>query len=138
MNKIILIGRLTRDVELRTMPNGKPVASCSIATSEKYKDQAGQLQEVTQFTNLVVFIGADAFAKYLHKGSQVAVYGKLKTSDYTNKDGVKLYKTEVIVNEFKFLDPAPKTQNDYSQPATEQDYSQPEPEDEIRVENIPF
>jgi single-strand DNA-binding protein len=121
------------------MPNGKPVASASIATSEKYKDQAGQLQEVAQFTNLVVFIGADAFAKYLHKGSQVAVYGKLKTSDYTNKDGVKTYKTEVIVNEFKFLDPVNKqTGGNGEQSASIDANDEDSATDEIRVENIPF
>lgn len=132
MNKVLLIGRLTRDVELRAMPNGKNVASCSIATSEKYKDKdSGELKEITEFTNLVVFMGADAFAQYLHKGSQVAVWGKLRTSDYLNKDQVKVYKTEVIVGEFKFLDPANKQTGGNNEPESVE-------EDEIRVENIPF
>jgi single-strand DNA-binding protein len=137
MNKVILIGRLTKDVELRTMPNGNNVASSSIATSERYKDQSGQMQEVTQFTNLVVFIGADNFAKYLHKGSQVAIYGKLKTSDYINKDGVKTYKTDVIVSEFKFLD---KVENSINKEERTDNYKKEDTfdEEELSLDSIPF
>lgn len=143
MNKVILIGRLTRDVDLRSMPNGKPVASASIATSEKFKDQTGAIKEVVQFTNLVIFQGAETFAKYLHKGSQVAIHGKLRTSDYLDKDNRKVYKTEVIVDEFKFLD-AVNNGGNGGQPQAQRSEGQAisgevEPaEEEIRIEDIPF
>jgi len=144
MNKVILIGNLTKDPEMRTTTNGKQVASCSIATNKSYKDQSGQKQTIAQFHNLVVWgKPAEVFAQYLKKGSKVAIVGELQTRNYDDKSGVKRYVTEVVVNEFEFLTPNTgnnqSSSQEYSQPEPVNDFSQPEPnEDEIRVENIPF
>ena len=104
-NKVLLLGRLTKDVEVRTTPNGKNVASCSIATSKTWKDENGNKQEKVEFTNLVIWKGAEVFAQYLSKGSKVFIEGELATRDWVDKNtGQKRYSTEVIVNDFKFLD----------------------------------
>ena len=138
MNKVILMGNLCRDPELKAIPSGKNVCTCSLATNESYTDAAGVKQQVAEFHNLVIWMGAENFAKYLSKGSKVLIVGKLKTSDWTGEDGVKKYKTDIVVNEFTFLDSKPRSEGE--QPATQDDHSQPEPagEEQIKVEDIPF
>lgn len=132
LNEVKLIGRLTKDVELRTTPAGKNVASVSLATSEKWKDQNGEWKEKTEFHNLVVWANADNFAKYLHKGSKVYVSGKLQTRSWVGQDGAKKYQTEIVVGQTIFLDDVKKK----TEPEPEQ---YPEgSEDEIKLENIPF
>ena len=105
-NKVYLLGRLSKDVELRTISSGKSVASCSIATSKTWYDEAKNKQEKTEFTNLVIWgKGAEIFAQYLSKGSKVFIEGELATRSWEDKNtGQKRYATEVIVNDFKFLD----------------------------------
>lgn len=105
-NKVYLLGRLSKDVELRNTPSGKSVASCSIATSKTWYDEAKNKQEKTEFTNLVIWgKGAEIFAQYLSKGSKVFIEGELATRSWLDKNtGQKRYATEVIVNDFKFLD----------------------------------
>jgi len=129
-NQVILLGRLTRPVELRTTQNGKQVASASLATSKRFKDSNGQMVEQSEFHNLVIWQGADNFSKYLTKGSKVQVIGELKTTDWTGQDGVKRYKTEIVVNQFLFLD-SKSTEN--TKPIEEDTQ-----EEEIKVEDIPF
>jgi len=139
MNKVILIGNLTKDVEMRQTSGGKNVATCSLATNKKYKDQAGQMQQVVQFHNLVIWgAPADTFAKYLRKGSKVGIIGELNTRDYTGKDGVKRYQTDVVVSDFEFLTPQNNDQG--VQPEYAGNYSQPQQnaDEEISIENIPF
>lgn len=104
-NKVYLLGRLSKDVELRNTTSGKSVASCSIATSKTWKDEAGNKQEKVEFTNLVIWQGAEVFAQYLSKGSKVFIEGELSTRSWEDKNtGQKRYATEVIVSNFKFLD----------------------------------
>lgn len=104
-NKVYLLGRLSKDVELRNTTSGKSVASCSIATSKTWKDEAGNKQEKVEFTNLVIWQGAEVFAQYLSKGSKVFIEGELSTRSWEDKNtGQKRYATEVIVSDFKFLD----------------------------------
>lgn len=104
-NKVYLLGRLSKDVELRNTTSGKSVASCSIATSKTWKDEAGNKQEKVEFTNLVIWQGAEVFAQYLSKGSKVFIEGELSTRSWEDKKtGQKRYATEVIVSDFKFLD----------------------------------
>ena len=110
LNKVMLIGRLTRDVELKTIPSGKAVANASLATNKKFKNQSGEKVEEVEFHNLVIWQGAENFAKYLEKGSKVYVEGELKTRNW-EKDGVKRYATEVVVNNFTFLDEKKATNN---------------------------
>ena len=104
VNKVILVGRLGKDPEVREIPGGARVATFSIATSEKYKDKStGEVKETTDWHNIVAWRGlAEISAKYLHKGDLIYVDGKLKTKSW-DKDGVKHYRTEVIADNMTML-----------------------------------
>lgn len=100
INKVILIGNLGADPDVRYMPSGDAVANCRIATSEAWKDkQSGELQERTEWHN-VVFFGrtAETVKQYLRKGSKVYVEGKLRTRKWQTQDGQDRYTTEVVVD----------------------------------------
>jgi len=100
INKVILIGNLGAEPEVRYMPSGDPVANVNIATSESWKDKnTGETQERTEW-HRVVFIGkiADIVKQYLHKGSKVYVEGQLRTRKWQDKEGVDRYTTEVVVS----------------------------------------
>ena len=102
MNKVILIGRLSRDPELRTTPNNISVATFSIAVSRPFTPQGGQQE--TDFINCVIWRRqAENLAKYCHKGSQIAVEGRIQTRNYTAQDGSKRYVTEVMCDNITFL-----------------------------------
>ena len=102
MNKVILLGRLGKDPELKYTANGKAYCNLNLATSESWKDKDGNKQESTEWHRLTSWgRQAEVMAEYLKKGSQILVTGKLKTRDY-EKDGQKHYMTEVIVSEFEF------------------------------------
>ena len=104
VNKVMLIGHLGRDPEVRYTPGGDAVADISIATSESYKNREGNIVEKTEWHNLVVWRNTAEFAKqYLKKGSMVYVSGKLRTKSWEGQDGVKKYKTEVNVDELVAL-----------------------------------
>ena len=100
------IGNLGSDVEIRYTSQGTAVANVSMACNEKWKDKSGEQQERTEWVPLV-FWGrkAEVAGEYLSKGSKIFVQGKLQTRNWEADDGSKRYKTEVVVNEFKFLDP---------------------------------
>lgn len=103
VNKVILIGYLGRDPELRHTTSGQDVCNFSIATTEKWKDKQGVKQEKTEWHNIVVWgRTAENCAEYLNKGSLVYLEGKLQTSNY-EKDGAMHYKTEVVVERVQFL-----------------------------------
>ncbi|MFM8744905.1 MAG: single-stranded DNA-binding protein [Cytophagales bacterium] len=97
VNKVILVGRLGKDPELRNLENGATVANFTMATSETYKDKTtGDRKEITEWHNIVLWRGlADVAAKYLHKGDQVYIEGKLRTRSL-EKDGVTRYSTEIV------------------------------------------
>jgi single-strand DNA-binding protein len=100
VNKVILIGNLGADPEVRYMPSGDAVANVRIATSEAWKDkQSGEMQERTEWHN-VVFFGriAEVVKQYLHKGSKIYVEGKLRTRKWQGQDGQDRYTTEVVVD----------------------------------------
>lgn len=104
VNKVILVGNLGRDPEVRGLPNGESVANITIATSNKYKNRAGEMVEETEWHNAVLFGRlAEIAGQYLKKGSSIYVEGRLKTEKYTGKDGVEKYATKVIVGELKML-----------------------------------
>jgi len=106
VNKVILIGNLGKDPELRYAPNGSAVASFSLATSEQWKDQEGNPQERTSWHNVVVWSKlAEIAAEYLKKGAKVYLEGRLQYRDYETKDGNKRYVTEVVANELVMLSP---------------------------------
>jgi len=100
VNKVILIGNLGADPDVRYMPSGDAVANCRIATSEAWKDkQSGELHERTEWHN-VVFFGrtAETVKQYLRKGSKIYVEGKLRTRKWQTQDGQDRYTTEVVVD----------------------------------------
>lgn len=103
MNKVILIGRLARDPELRTTPSNLSVATFSIAVSRPFLPQNGGNPE-TDFINCVVWRRqAENLAKYCRKGSQIAIEGRIQTRNYTAQDGSKRYVTEVMCDNITFL-----------------------------------
>lgn len=104
VNKVILLGRLGRDPELRTTASGQSVCNFSVATSEKWKDKDGTANERTEWHNIVAWAKlAEICAEYLGKGREVYVEGKLQTSKYTDKEGVERYKTEVVAQTVQFV-----------------------------------
>ncbi len=104
VNKVILVGNLGRDPEVRYLPSGDPVANITIATSSKYKSKTGEMVEETEW-HRVTFFGklADIVGQYLKKGRSVYVEGRIKTRKYTDKDGVEKYATDIIANEMQML-----------------------------------
>jgi len=117
VNKVILIGNLGSDPEVRYLANGDAVANVSLATSESWKDKAtGQPQERTEWHRLVFYRrGAEVVGQYLKKGSKIYVEGSLRTRQW-EKDGVKHYTTEVIASSMQMLD-RPGEAQDGGQPA---------------------
>lgn len=110
INKVILVGNLGQDPELRYMPQGGAVANLSIATSETYKDKAtGQPKEVTEWHRVVIYQRlAEIAGEYLRKGSKVYIEGKLKTRKWQDQQGVERYTTEIVANELQMLDGQPQ------------------------------
>lgn len=104
VNKVILVGNLGNDPEFRNMPNGTPVANLSLATSESWKDQNGQVQERTEWHRLTMYRRlAEIAGQYLKKGSQIYVEGKLQTRKWQDQQGNDHYTTEVIVDQMQML-----------------------------------
>ena len=105
VNKVILVGNLGNDPEVRYMPNGNAVANLSLATSESWKDQQGQMQERTEWHRLTMYRRlAEIAGEYLKKGSKVYVEGRLQTRKWTGQDNVERYTTEIVINEMQMLD----------------------------------
>ncbi len=105
LNKVMLIGRLGRDPEVRYSNGGDPVATFCLATSENWTDKRGEKQDRTEWHNVVIWGKlAEIAKKYLVKGSQIYVEGRLQTRDWTDRDGQKRKTTEVIVGYLTMLD----------------------------------
>ncbi|AAZ96391.1 Single-strand binding protein [Thiobacillus denitrificans ATCC 25259] len=104
VNKVILVGNLGRDPEMRYLPSGEAVANLAIATTDKYKDKSGQMVEQTEW-HRVSFFGrtAEVCGQYLKKGSQVYVEGSIRTRKYTDKEGVEKYATEIRGDRMQML-----------------------------------
>ena len=104
VNKVILVGRLGKDPEVRNLENGASVANFTMATSESYKDKTtGEKKEVTEWHNIVLWRGlAEIAAKYLHKGDMIYVEGKLRTRSW-EKEGVTRYTTEIVGDNMTML-----------------------------------
>lgn len=121
LNKVILIGRLGRDPETRFMANGEAVCNFSVATSEKYTDKNGQRQEATEWHNVTMYRKlAEIAGKYLTKGSQVYLEGKIQSRKYTDKNGVERTAYDIIANELKMLGGNAQTPAQKPQPAQAQ------------------
>lgn len=106
INKVILIGNLGSDPEVRYMPQGGAVANLTLATSETWTDKnTNEKKENTEWHRLVIYQRlAEIAGEYLRKGSKIYVEGKLKTRKWTDKDGIERYTTEIVVNELQMLD----------------------------------
>lgn len=119
VNKVILVGRLGKDPEVKTLENGKKVANFSIATSESYKEKStGERKEVTEWHNIVLWEGlAEVAQKYIKKGDMLYVEGKLKTRSF-EKDGVTHYKTDVVGETITMLGGKKEASNQEAEKAT--------------------
>jgi single-strand DNA-binding protein len=101
VNRVIIIGNLGKDPEVRYTADGKAVASLTVATSESWKDQQGQVQEKTEWHRISIFGKlAEIAGEYLKKGSQAYFEGKLQTRKWTNKEGQEQYTTEIVLDPF--------------------------------------
>lgn len=151
LNKAFIIGNLTRDPELRSLPSGIQVATFSVATNRTWKDKNGAKQEAADFHNVVVFgRQAETVSQYLRKGSSVLVEGRMQTRSWDAASGEKKYRTEIVADRVQFGPrggtpsapaPAGKTQGDKQEdkevapPIDTIDY----PEDStINLDDIPF
>jgi single-strand DNA-binding protein len=146
LNKAILIGNLTRDPELRSLPSGVKVCSFSLATNRVWKDKNGARQEATDYHNIVVFgRQAETVAQYMKKGSSILVEGRIQTRSWEDKtSGEKKYRTEVVADRTQFGPKSGSTgfapskiEGDASQKNSEED-SIEYPEEDINPEDIPF
>lgn len=146
LNKALLIGNLTRDPELRSLPSGVKVCSFSLATNRVWKDKNGARQESTDYHNVVVFgRQAETVSQYMKKGSSILVEGRMQTRSWEDKNsGEKKYRTEIVADRTQF---GPKGSssgqggagNDTTAPkATEEVDTIEYPEEDINPEDIPF
>lgn len=149
LNKVMLIGNLTRDPELKVLPSGTQVATIGLATNRTWKDKNGAKQEDTQYHNVVAFgKQAEIIAQYMKKGSSLYLEGRLQTRSWDDKDGTKKYRTEIVLDTFQF---GPKTAGGgggYQAPEAAAPQSAAKapaevdsihyPEEDINPEDIPF
>jgi single-strand DNA-binding protein len=160
LNKVQLIGRLTRDPEIRTTPSGQTVATVGLATNRTWMDKAGQKQEKTEFHNIVVWGRlAEIAGQYLTKGQEAYFEGRLETRSYTGKDGVERKVTDIVAENMQMGSRAQgggQGGGNYNRPAPQQAPTAPvnrpapaqeeaiptinldEESDEVRLEDVPF
>lgn len=152
LNRATLIGNLTRDPELRSLPSGKSVCTFGLATNRVWTDANGQKQKQAEFHNIVMWGRlAEVAGQYLRKGRKTYVEGRLQTRDWTGQDGIKRYRTEIVADSMILLDnrgwegAAPSAAASAEIPAADggvsyQPVEAPKEvvEEEIKVEDIPF
>ena len=142
LNKVILIGRLTRDPEMRSLPSGQPVASFGLATNRVFMDKSGQKKEETQFHNIVLFGRlAEIASQYLKKGSLAMIEGRLRTRNWQDSQGNQRSRTEIVAEKMQL---GPRAAGQVIPPVGEEEPAQEEipiieeEEEEIDVSKIPF
>ncbi len=150
VNKVILLGNVGKDPEIRSTPGGTMVANFTLATSERQKDAQGNWQDRTEWHNLVAFgRTAEIIRDYVKKGSKLFIEGKIQTRSWDDKEsGQKRYRTEIIVNDLSLLSSREEGAGGYSRsgPASSPGYDQRTPSGtdefaqaaEISDEDIPF
>jgi len=152
LNKVFIIGNLTRDPELKAIPSGIKVCSFSVATNRVWKDKNGARQEAADYHNVVVFgRQAETVAQYMKKGSQVMIEGRMQTRSWDDAaTNTKKYRTEVIADRVQFGSTGvAKSGGSFDQSSTSKNSSQEDkdeggldtieyPEEQINVEDIPF
>jgi len=128
VNKVILLGNLGKDPEIRHLENGRAVTNFTLATSEVYKNKEGNKVTTTEWHNVVLWTPlAEVAQKYLKKGNQVYIEGKVTTRQYDDKDGVKRYVTEIVGREMTLVGGRPDGQN-----------GSPSAQNESKSEEAPF
>lgn len=147
LNKAIIIGNLTRDPELKSLPSGTHVATFGVATNRVWKDKNGQRQDATEFHNIVVFgRQAETVTQYLKKGNSVLVEGRVQTRSWDGQDGQKRYRTEIVAERIQFGPKgsgtagvgAPKGEGAAGNVKKNEPDTIEYPEEEIKAEDIPF
>jgi single-strand DNA-binding protein len=105
VNKVILLGNVGKDPEIKVLPSGQPVANFSVATSERFKDQQGNFQDRTEWHNVVAYGKlADIIRDYVKKGNKLYIEGRLTTRSWDDKDsGKKVYRTEIVIADLSLL-----------------------------------
>ncbi len=153
LNKAIILGNLTRDPELKSLPNGTKVASLSLATNRTWKDAQGMKRDSVEYHNVVAFAKpAELIAQYCKKGSSLYIEGRIQTRSWDAADGSKKYRTEIVLETFQFgpkaggIGGGSSTQS--SGPISDQEAPQKDapadldtieyPDEEINLEDIPF
>ncbi len=149
INKVQVLGNLTRDPELRALPSGIKVASFALATNRSWKDKDGAKQDATEYHNIVAFAKpAELIAQYCKKGSSLYIEGRLQTRSW-EQDGQKKYKTEIVTENFQFGPRASGAGSSYNQdqseksssakPAKEEQLDTIEyPDEDVNPADIPF
>lgn len=136
VNKVILIGNLGADPEVRYTQNGTPVATFRVATTERWKDPKGNIQEQTEWHNIVAWRRyAEIAGEYLSKGSRVYIEGKLQTRKWQDQNNNDRYTTEIVVRELKMLSPRKNGENNQTPPPAEGCPPMPEPPS---FDDVPF
>lgn len=149
LNKVLIMGNLTRDPELKALPTGTKVVSLALATNRVWKDANGAKKESVEYHNVVAFgRQAETIAQYCKKGSSLYIEGRLQTRSWDGQDGKKNYKTEVILDTFQFGPKAGGMGGAPSSPMSDTEAPQKDapadldtieyPEEEINLEDIPF
>ncbi len=144
LNRVMIIGRLTRDPELRSLATGRSVSSFSVATGRAWTDANGQKQKQTEFHNVVAWAKlAEIASQYLRKGAKVYVEGRLQTRDWTAQDGTKRTRTEIVAENLIMLDAKGAVNSGTDAAPSFQDMNNGSQndeviEEEIKIEDIPF
>ncbi len=129
VNKVILIGNLGKDPELRYTPSGQPVASFSLATTERWTDKNGQRQDRTEWHNIVVWGKlAELTNQYLKKGRSAYIEGRITSRSWDDRDGNKKYRTEIVANQIQFLGGGPAPGGDTAVPTEPQQTAEAHPD----------
>lgn len=153
LNKAFVLGNVTRDPEVRSLPSGQQVTSFSVATNRVYTDGSGQKKEEAEFHNIVCFGKlADIASRYLTKGSMVLIEGRIKTRNWQDQSGNKHYKTEIIAELLQlgprgaggknsgfskpYQNPEPEIQKNNDIPVIEENYVQPAEDTQSSSETI--
>lgn len=149
INKAMVLGNLTRDPELRSLPSGIKVCSFSLATNRSWKDKEGAKQDATEYHNVVAFAKpAELIAQYMKKGSSLYVEGRIQTRSWDDQaTSQKKYRTEIVVENFQFGPNSNRAQAPGTMPAKESPSKKADseeidtieyPNDDINAEDIPF
>lgn len=137
INKVILVGRLGKDPEVRYTPDGTMVTNFNLATDENYKDKSGEKVQKTEWHRIVTFGKlAEICGNYLVKGKLVFIEGKIQTRSWDDKEGVKRYSTEIVANDMKMLDSKGQGQSQgQGKPADDAGYAS---NGAVHADDVPF